>query len=61
MLIVAIVTLGILTAYPALAAETKGTAARVQERVNAPLVVASYLDADTYPSAPAEPGSSSTP
>jgi len=43
-LVVAIVVLGMLTAYPALAAETKGTAARAQERVNMPLVVASQLD-----------------
>jgi len=43
-LVVAIVVLGMLTAYPALASETKGTAARAQERVNMPLVVASQLD-----------------
>lgn len=61
-LIIAIVVLGMLTAYPAIAAQTKGTAARTQERVNMPLVVASNLDADTYPSTEqAEPGSSHTP
>jgi Tfp pilus assembly protein PilV len=43
-LVVAIVVLGILTAYPALAAETKGTADRAQQRVNMPLIVASQLD-----------------
>jgi hypothetical protein len=43
-LIAAIVVLGLLTAYPAIAAETKGTAARAQERANMPLVVASQLD-----------------
>jgi hypothetical protein len=44
LLVVATVVLGMLTAYSALAAETKGTAARAQERVNMPLVVASQLD-----------------
>ena len=43
-LVVAIVVLGILTTYPALAAETKGTADRAQQRVNMPLLVASQLD-----------------
>jgi len=44
LLVVAILVMGALTAYPALAAETKVTAAQVQERVNMPLVVASELD-----------------
>lgn len=44
LLVVAILVMGALTAYPALAAETKGTAARAQERVNTPLVVAAQLD-----------------
>jgi len=43
-LVVAVVVIGMLTAYPALASDTKGTAARAQERVNMPLVVASQLD-----------------
>jgi hypothetical protein len=62
LLTVAIIVLGLLTAYPALAAGTKGTADRAQERVNAPLVAAAYLEADSYPStAQAAPPSSSTP
>lgn len=44
MLVVAIVVLGMLTAYPALAAETKVTGERAQQRVNMPLIVASQLD-----------------
>lgn len=44
LMVVAIVVLGLLTAYPALASETKGTAERAQQRVNMPLVVASQLD-----------------
>lgn len=44
LLVVAILVIGALTTYPALAAETKGTAERAQERVNTPLVVAAQLD-----------------
>jgi hypothetical protein len=44
LLVVAILVMGALTAYPALAADTKGTAERAQERVNMPLEVASQLD-----------------
>jgi len=44
LLVVAILVMGALTAYPALAADTKGTAARVQERANMPLELASQLD-----------------
>lgn len=51
-LVVAIVVLGILTAYPALAAETQGTAERAQERVNLPLLVASQLDNQAAPYSP---------
>lgn len=47
MLVVAIVVLGMLTAYPALAAGTKDTAERAQQRANTPLVVASQLDDQT--------------
>ncbi len=61
LLIVAIVVLGMLTAYPALAAETKGTATRAQERANLPLVVASQLENGTYASTQAQPASPYTP
>jgi Tfp pilus assembly protein PilV len=44
LLVIAIVILGLLTAYPALASETRGTAGRAQERVNMPLLIASQLD-----------------
>jgi hypothetical protein len=61
MLIVAIAVLGMLTAYPAIAADTKGTAARAQERANLPLVVASQLENGTYASTQAQPASTYTP
>ena len=60
-LIVAIVVLGTLTAYPALAAETKVTATRAQERANLPLVVASQLESGTYASTQTQPTSPFTP
>lgn len=60
-LIVAIVVLGTLTAYPALAAETKGTATRAQERANLPLVVASQLESGTYASTQTQPASPFAP
>jgi hypothetical protein len=60
-LIVAIVVLGVMTAYPALAAETKGTATRAQERADLPLVVASELENGTYVSTQAQPASPYTP
>lgn len=44
LMVVAILVMGALTAYPALADDTKGTAARAQERVNMPLEVAAQLD-----------------
>ncbi|MEX2612702.1 MAG: hypothetical protein WD380_03920 [Gaiellaceae bacterium] len=44
LLVVAILVIGALTAYPALAADTKGTAERAHERVNMPLELASQLD-----------------
>jgi hypothetical protein len=43
LLVVAILVMGALTAYPALVADTKGTAAQAQERVNMPLEVAAQL------------------
>jgi Tfp pilus assembly protein PilV len=60
-LIVAIAVLGLLTAYPAIAADTKGTAARAQERANLPLEVASQLENGMYASTQAQPGSTYTP
>ena len=51
-LVVGIVVLGLLTAYPALATETKDTAGRAQQRVNMPLLVASQLDDQAAPYSP---------
>lgn len=53
LLVVAVVVLGLLTALPARAAQTKGTASKAQERVNLPLVVASQLD--DQPASPYNP------
>lgn len=44
LLVVGIVLLAMLTAYPALASGTKETADKAEQRVNLPLVVASQLD-----------------
>ncbi len=44
LLVVALLVMGALTAYPALAADAKGTAARTQERANLPLELAAQLD-----------------
>lgn len=49
LLIVAIVVVGAVATIPRLEAQTKRTAARAQERVNLPLVVASSLDTETAP------------
>jgi len=61
LMVVAIVVLGLLTAYPALAAETKATGARAQERANLPLVIASQLEHGMDASTQTQPGSSYTP
>jgi type II secretory pathway component PulJ len=54
LMVVAIVALGLLTAYPALASETKATGARAQERANLPLVIASQLEDGTHASTQAQ-------
>jgi hypothetical protein len=43
-LVVVIAIMGIMTAYPALAAKTRTTADRAQHRADMPLIVASELD-----------------
>jgi hypothetical protein len=49
LLVVAILVVGAVTAYPALATNTKATGVRAQDRVNMPLEVASQLDDQSAP------------